>query len=176
MIDSVIKGKRLKAIEVSRTHISELVSFKLVLNDKVVGKCHHFSGREYYPPWLELDYDPWPRKEGLELELFAYLFTFLPSNSRFFVTYYKDEETLNLIMKGLSAADTPIGRSLLSAGFSWLKTWYFPEGGNEGGVKIQANKVIDNELRRRQLQEILVEVKTDETKSLIADLLAQGKP
>jgi len=29
------------------------------------------------------------------------------------------------------------------SGFRWFKDWYFPEGGLEGGQKLQANKPMD---------------------------------
>jgi hypothetical protein len=34
-------------------------------------------------------------------------------------------------------AATPLGLVLLAAGCRWFKDWYFPEGGREGGTKLQ---------------------------------------
>lgn len=140
-----------------RTHIKELIYFEIYLGDKLVGKCNYFSGREYYPAWLEIDYIPWLREQSNELEVsfFKVLYDFLPYNSRLFVTYNKDKETSDLIFKGFSVLDTPLGFSLLKAGFTWFKVWYFPEGGNEGGPKIQANKPINEEIGKKELIELL---------------------
>lgn len=134
-----------------------------------------FLGRGYYPPWIELDYDPWPRREQIEVDIFKVFFDLLKENGRFFVTYYKDSSTFGAIMRGLSIADTELGRSLIRAGFTWFKNWYFPEGGNEGGMKVQANKNMDINVRKRHLTELLAEVKTPESRELIAELLAQGQ-
>ncbi|ABP96297.1 MULTISPECIES: DUF1122 family protein [Metallosphaera] len=175
MIEGVIRGKRLESVNVVQTHIAELKAFELLLDGKPLGKCNYFTGRGYYPPWIELDYDPWPRQLGLEAELFKFFFDILPDNGRFFITYYKDPRTFNAIIRGFSVADTELGRSLLIAGFTWFKNWYFPEGGNEGGMKIQANKTLSQETRRRQLSELLAEVKTPESNRLLVELLAQGK-
>lgn len=175
MIEGVIGGKILRSVNVTQTHIAELKAFELLLDERPLGKCNYFTGRGYYPPWIEVDYDPWPREQGLEVELFKLIYDLLPDNGRFFVTYYRDNNTFNAIMKGFSVADTELGRSLLRAGFTWFKNWYFPEGGNEGGMKIQANKTLDQETRRRQLSELLAEVKTPESNGLIVELLAQGK-
>lgn len=94
------KGKRLESVNVVQTHIAELKAFELLLDGKPLGKCNYFTGRGYYPPWIELDYDPWPRQLGLEAELFKFFFDILPDNGRFFITYYKDPRTFNAIIRG----------------------------------------------------------------------------
>ncbi|QKQ99743.1 DUF1122 domain-containing protein [Metallosphaera tengchongensis] len=174
MIEGNIRGKRIRSDNISSTHIKELKVFDLKLDDRLVGKCHYFTGRDYYPPWIELDYNPWPREEGLEIDLFRVIYERLPDGGRFFVTYYRDEDTLRGIMNGLSVADTPLGVSLLTSGFTWFKNWYFPEGGNEGGMKVQANKTLSRSERLRQLEELLAEVKTPNGKKIVTDLIAQG--
>lgn len=140
-----------------KTHIRELSYFEVYLGGRLLGKCHYFSGRDYYPAWLEIDYIPWIRQEDQELEVqfFKNVYNFLPYNSRLFVTYDKDTETSELIFKGFSVLDTPLGFSLLRAGFTWFKVWYFPEGGNEGGPKIQANKPINEEIGKKELAKLL---------------------
>lgn len=42
---------------------------------------------------------------------------------------------------------TPLGLVLLEAGCRWFKDWYFPEGGMEGGTKLQGTVPLD-EVRR----------------------------
>ncbi len=150
-----------------RTHIRELSYFEMYLNDKLVGRVNYFSGRDYYVPWIEIDYIPWPRQEDIEVELFKYFYNLLTPNSRLFVTYENDKETSDLIFKGYSAADTPLGFSMLKAGFTWFKIWYFPEGGNEGSPKIQGNKPLNEESREKELLELLDEVKNPRVKEWI---------
>jgi hypothetical protein len=43
-------------------------------------------------------------------------------------------------------------------GFTWFKDWYFPEGGNEGGQKLQGEKPLDKKSRERHLMRIHDEV------------------
>ncbi|ARM75769.1 DUF1122 family protein [Acidianus manzaensis] len=156
-----------------KTHIRELSYFEIYLDNKLLGRCNYFSGRsqENYPAWLEIDYIPWLRKEkgDLEVEFFRLIFNFMPSNSRLFVTYDKDKETLELISRGFSAIDTPLGFALLKAGFTWFKLWYFPEGGNEGGPKIQANKPLNEKIGKKELEELLEseDIKNPEIKEWI---------
>jgi hypothetical protein len=167
MIQGKIGNLELKVVDIKQTHIKELFYFKLYLGDKLIGYCNYFSGRDYYPDWLEIDYYPWLRDVGLEEEFFKKIYNFLSKRGRLFVTYDKDKETLDMIMKGYSAVDTPLGFSLLKAGFTWFKVWYFPEGGNEGSPKIQANKPLDENIAIKELEELLEDVKSEKVKDWI---------
>ncbi len=158
--DIVIKNLR-------KTHIRELSFFELYLDHKLVGRCNYFTGRDYYVPWIEIDYIPWPREENIEVDLFRYFYDILTPNGRLFVTYENDNETSNLIFKGYSAVDTPLGFSMLKAGFTWFKIWYFPEGGNEGSPKIQGNKPLNDEVSKKELLELLDEVKNPQVRNWI---------
>ncbi|BBG24626.1 DUF1122 family protein [Sulfuracidifex tepidarius] len=167
MIKGKIGGLEVTCSESKRTHIRELFYFTLFVDNIQVAKVSFFTGREYYPPWIELDYDPWLRKRNLETDLFKLIYEKLDCNGKLFVTYDKDKETEGMILKGYSAVDTPLGRSMLEAGFTWFKTWYIPEGGNEGSAKIQGNKSCNLEDSVRQLRELLDDVKTEEVKQII---------
>jgi len=160
-----------------RQHIRELELCVLKLNGRDVGTAFFFSGRPpYYPKWLELIYDPWPRREGLEVALFRWVMELLGPGGRFFVVYVKDLETRKLLERGFHPADTPLGLSLLMAGFTWFKDWYFPEGGAEGGLKLQANVPVSDDEAVRQLFELQKEVKSEEARRVIEDLLAKRQP
>lgn len=165
MISGRIGNYEIRILNEKKTHIKELTYFEIYLGERIIAKCHYFSGRDYYPAWLEIDYNPWIRQEDEELEVqfFKIIYDFLPHNSRLFVTYDKDKETAELIFKGYSVLDTPLGFALLRAGFTWFKVWYFPEGGNEGGPKIQANKPISEEIGKRELLEL---IRSEEIKNL----------
>lgn len=155
-----------------KAHIRELYTFDLYLNEKYVGKAFYFSGRGYYNSWIEIIYDPWPRRENIEVELFSYFKKVLGNGGRLFVTYHKDEETRELLFRGEAPVNTPLGLSLLLAGFVWFKDWYFTEGGNEGLPKIQANlpSNVDEELY--YLTKLLDEVKFQEAKVFIQKRIA----
>ena len=160
-----------------RQHIRELELCELKLDGKEVGTAFFFSGRPpFYPKWLEVIYDPWPRREGLEVTLFKWIADLLGPGGRLFVVYLKDLETRKLLERGFSPADTPLGISLLKAGFTWFKDWYFPEGGAEGGLKVQANLPLNDEDAVRQLKELLGEVKSDDAKRVIEEELAKRQP
>ena len=101
-------GNRLEieSKDVRPTHIKELKTFLVFINGKFLGKAYYFSGRGYYTPWLEIDYDPWLRNEGLEDEFFSFVYHFLPPGGKFFVTYLKDPETRKMLIQGYNPADT----------------------------------------------------------------------
>ena len=135
-----------------RENVKELEVCELRFNGRPVGRAFYFHGMPpFYPKWIELIYDPWPRKEGLEVELFRALAEKLGPGGRLFVVYLKDEKTTGLLYRGFHPVDTPLGISLLRAGFTWFKDWYFPEGGAEGGMKLQANLPMNDDERVRQL-------------------------
>jgi hypothetical protein len=56
---------------------------------------------------------------------------------------------------------------MLKAGFTWFKIWYFPEGGNEGSPKIQGNKPLNDEVSKKELLELLDEVKNLQVRNWI---------
>ncbi|NON62215.1 DUF1122 family protein [Acidianus sp. RZ1] len=159
----------LHATDIRQTHIKELKSFVLYLGNRSIGRCNYFSGRDYYPVWIELDYDPWPREAGLEVKLMKAFYDFLPPKGRFFITYEKDYETYRMLFSGYSVVETPLGKSLFLAGFRWFKNWYFPEGGNEGGPKIQTNKPSSDNIAEEEIKELLEEVKNPEIKDWIVN-------
>lgn len=174
MLNGKIDGIIIESKDIVHTHIKELTRFEVYVNGRKVGMAFYFSGRQYYSPWLEIDYDPWLREENIEDYFFKFIFDFLSPGGKLFVTYIKDNETREMLYKGYSPVDTPLGFSLLKAGFTWFKDWYYPEGGNEGSPKLQANKPLNEEDRKRQLKELLDEVKRECVKKFIESKLAEG--
>ncbi|AHC50592.1 hypothetical protein SUSAZ_00330 [Sulfolobus acidocaldarius SUSAZ] len=165
----------IESIDVKDTQIKELKTFILYVNGRKVGRTFYFTGREYYLPWIEIDYDPWLREIDGEVDLFNFIYNTLLPGGKLFVTYIRDKETAGMLYQGFSPADTPLGFSLLKAGFTWFKHWYFPEGGNEGAPKIQANKPLNDTDMIRQLRELLDEVKRNEVKAFIESKIAKRK-
>jgi len=174
MIGGKVGGIIIESKDVRGTNIKELKRFRLCVNGKEVGVSFYFSGRDYYSPWLEIDYSPWLREEGIEDQFFLFVYNFLPPGSKLFVTYLNDKETSEMLYNGFHPADTPLGFSILKAGFTWFKDWYYPEGGNEGAPKIQANKPLNMEEGLRQLRRLLNEVKKEEVRNFILNKLSQG--
>lgn len=173
MLNGKLDNLIVESKDIEDTHIRELKKFSVYVNGKFLGKAFYFQGRGPYLPWLEIDYDPWLRSEGIEVPFFTLVYNFLSPGSKLFVTYLKDKETREMLYKGCSPADTPLGFSLLRAGFTWFKDWYFPEGGNEGSPKLQANKPISKEAEYRELSELLDEVKRDDVRKFIEEKLAK---
>ncbi|AOL16239.1 hypothetical protein BFU36_05425 [Sulfolobus sp. A20] len=174
-IDNLYLDKNLKlnVINVKRSHIKELITFDLMLGTQIIGRCNYFEGREYYTPWLEIDYYPVLRymSEKLEVNLFKRIYNLLCPASKLFVTYIRDKETMEMLYKGQHPAETPLGFSILSAGFTWFKNWYFPEGGNEGFPKLQANKPLNLSDAIRQLTELKREVKSEKVRDKVEELI-----
>jgi len=136
-------------------------------NPVVEGK--HFSGRgESYKPWIEIYYNNIVKfksskivdlsKKGLDEKLFKHLSDILPVGAHIMVVYLNHEETRKGLERDVPAPATPIGYLLWKSGCTWFKDWYFAEGFREGNVKLQGNKPLNEEDRRKNLLEIRKEL------------------
>jgi len=177
---SSIEGKKLNGYvlhidNVSRGRFVEETNFELYLaidgetSEHPVVKGKYFSGRgEFYKPWLEIYYDNRVKfesskivdlsEEGLDEKLFKHLLDLLPPNSHIMVIYVNHEETRKGLERDFPAPATPIGYLLWKSGCTWFKDWYFAEGFWEGDVKLQGNKPLNEENRRKNLLEIRKEL------------------
>jgi hypothetical protein len=174
---SSIDGKELNDYilhveNISRGRFVEETNFELYLktidretSENPVVKAKYFSGRgEFYKPWLEIYYDNQVQfesakivdlsEERLDEKLFKHLSQFLPPNSHIMVIYVNHEETRKGLELGVPPPATSIGYLLWKSGCTWFKDWYFAEGFWEGDVKLQGNKPLNKENRRKSLLEI----------------------
>ena len=174
---SVLGGKKLDGYILHVDNISsgrfiEETNFELYLkltdgeiSENLVVKGKYFSGRgELYKPWLEIYYEPLVKfksskivdlsDRGLDEKLFKHLSTLLTPGSHIMVVYSNHEDTKKGLERGVPAPATPLGYLLWKSGFTWFKDWYFAEGFWEGDVKLQGNKPVNEENRRRNLLEI----------------------
>ena len=129
-----------------------------------------FSGiNPYYQPWIELIYsfDFTLISKNLSLQFFDSLVekrilelfcTCLPNSAKIFVSYEPDDETRIGLMHNIPEVITRLGFLLFSFDFTWFKDWYFPEGGFEGGQKLQGEKAIDDAHRSIQLHNLYTQV------------------
>ncbi|UCE15941.1 MAG: DUF1122 family protein [Candidatus Bathyarchaeota archaeon] len=173
---SSIEGKRLNGYvlhvdNLSRGRFIEETNFELYLkaidgktSENPVVKGKHFSGRgEFYKPWLEIYYYNHVKfnsskildlsARGLDENLFKHLSDLLPPSAHIMVVYLNHEETRKGLERGVPAPVTPLGYLLWKSGCTWFKDWYFAEGFWEGDVKLQGNKPLNKENRRKDLLE-----------------------
>jgi hypothetical protein len=61
---------------------------------------------------------------------------------------YERDETERALRRKVPPAATLLGLALLRAGCRWFKDWYYPEGGREGGTKLQGTLPLDDDRRR----------------------------
>jgi hypothetical protein len=142
-------------------------------NPVIVGK--YFAGRgKWLKPWIDIVYYPalkfllskgheesvYIPKEGLDFELFAMIAELIPLGGRLMVEYsgIEHRETAEGLRLGIPAAVTPLGYLMWESGFRWFKDWYFPEGGMEGGQKLQANKPTDDKHNRERVEATVKEL------------------
>jgi len=71
---------------------------------------------------------------------------------------YEADETERCLRRRVPPVATPLGRELLRAGCSWFKDWYYPEGGKEGGTKLQGTLPLDEQHRRTARRRLSAEV------------------
>ena len=126
----------------------------------------YFVGRgEYIKAWIEFRYNPkagFPdsvavdlEQEGLTARLFSILGELIPSGGSMMVIYGAEPHPLSAdtekgLKRSFPPAATPIGYYLWTNGFRWFKDWYFPEGWMEGGMKLQATRPLDDDIRQRR--------------------------
>lgn len=117
-----------------------------------------FCGRGPYRAWVEIfDIDAEIFKTA-EKRIYDEVALSLAGGESLFVEYFWDPESVRAADLGLPPHLTRIGMELVARGFTWLKLWYFPEGHMEGGQKIQAQKPIDENQRRRNIAEACREI------------------
>jgi hypothetical protein len=71
---------------------------------------------------------------------------------------YERDETERALRRKVPPAATPLGLALLRAGCRWFKDWYYPEGGREGGTKLQGTLPLDDDRRRTSERRLKAEL------------------
>ena len=89
---------------------------------------------------------PWADLVVRDLTIVSAVATALGPGGSLMVAYEGDE-TERALRRKVPPPATPVGLALLRAGCRWFKDWYFPEGGREGGTKLQATLPLDDERR-----------------------------
>jgi hypothetical protein len=79
---------------------------------------------------------------------------------------YERDETERALRRKVPPPATPLGLAMLRAGVRWFKDWYYPEGGREGGTKLQGTLPLDDDRRRDSEGRLIAELEA---------LLAQGQ-
>jgi hypothetical protein len=72
---------------------------------------------------------------------------------------YEGDATEEALRRGVPPAATPVGLALLATGCRWFKDWYFPEGGREGGTKLQGTLPLDEQRRKDAETDLLSELR-----------------
>jgi len=135
----------------------------------------YFSGRgKWVKPWMEIAYNPkleFTRRfrgesqvnisdTGSEISLFKLLSDMIPPGGRLMVEYgIKDHpETTRALEAGAPPVLTKLGQLLWRNDFTSFKDWYFAEGWKEGNTKLQGEKPLDEEAKRRQIKKLITEI------------------
>jgi hypothetical protein len=114
-------------------------------------KLYHGRG-PHHLPWAELfGIDEGFYGSEVERKLLGHLARHLGPGAALYVEYEGDEETREGLTRGFPPAATRLGFVLWRLGFTWFKDWYYPEGGLEGGRKLQGEKPLDEEARARHV-------------------------
>jgi hypothetical protein len=145
-------------------------------SSRPVVRLKHFAGRPaaHARPWIEASVER--EDEAFARELVAALASLLPPGGYLMLAYGDDETEAGLRLR-FPPAVTPLGAALLNAGCTWFKDWYYPEGGMEGGFKLQGNLPLTDEARTRELAALRREVSTwlDRVHGSQDDLVARAR-
>lgn len=71
---------------------------------------------------------------------------------------YEADPTERALKRKVPPPATPLGLYLLRAGCRWFKDWYYPEGGREGGTKLQGTLPLDDDHRTRAAEKLRAEL------------------
>lgn len=168
---------------VRRLRFLEERYFELYLKSKNGLRSHRpvirgifFSGRgRWVKPWMEVTYDPKLKlinvarrvilidisNTEVEEHIFNLLSDVIPPGGRLMVEYsLKDHsETARALEAGAPPILTKLGYLLWRNGFTSFKDWYFAEGWLEGNTKLQGEKPLNEEAKRRQIKKLVLEIK-----------------
>lgn len=123
----------------------------------------YFGQKPHYRPWVELfgmnhrialKSDIYYFDSGFEDAILQLFSEPIGPGGKIYVEYYKDKETAHGLTYGFPPPITRLGHKLFNLDFTWYKDWYFPEGGHEGGQKLQGEKPLNKEARNRHLRSI----------------------
>jgi hypothetical protein len=89
---------------------------------------------------------PWADLVVSDLSILAAIAEALGPGASLMVAYEGDE-TERALRRKVPPPATPLGLAMLEAGCRWFKDWYYPEGGREGGTKLQATLPLSDERR-----------------------------
>lgn len=122
-----------------------------------------FSGRgDYIKAWIEFRYDPRAEfasgaaldleESGHSAEMFSLLATLIPPGGSMMAIYGAEAHAVSAdtergLKRSFPPAATPLGYYLWRSGMRWFKDWYFPEGWMEGGMKLQATRPLNRDIR-----------------------------
>ena len=128
----------------------------------------YLGKRPYYKGWVELfgindELDLGGDEvsyfgSDIEDDLISLISQHSSAGEKLFIEYQRDRETLSGSNRGIPEPLTRLGYLLFVNGYTWFKDWYFAEGFNEGGQKLQGEKPIDEESEERHIQDIVDDV------------------
>ncbi len=128
-----------------------------------------FAGvKPWYHPWIEIVYTFDMHEDDnrlfsyfdsdIEQRLIHLFCNALPPAGKLFVSYDADDETRRGLMMNIPMVLSRLGFLMYMNGCTWFKDWYFPEGGFEGGQKLQGEKPLDINHKKRHLCQLKEEV------------------
>jgi hypothetical protein len=125
-----------------------------------------FTGRgDYIKAWIEFRYNPSAAFAGgtavdleeskLTARLFSLLGELIPPGGSMMAIYGAEAHAISAdtekgLKRSFPPAATPLGYYLWKTGMRWYKDWYFPEGWMEGGMKLQATRPLNQEIRAQR--------------------------
>lgn len=167
-----IKNYLVFSDNVSMGRFKEEINLNIFIKfKKFTGKLFHlkiYAGlKPYYRPWIELTNINKSIKldkifnyfdseiESIMLELLS---SYINNGEKFYVEYTDDKETSFGLTYNFPPATTRLGNILFNLDFTWFKDWYFPEGGNEGNQKLQGEKPLNEESKKKHVKRIKFEI------------------
>ncbi|MFW5927903.1 MAG: DUF1122 family protein [Thermoplasmatota archaeon] len=166
--DKIIYAKKTDKGRIHNQKYMEIFCKKKTF-EKLMFYLSIYQGKQpYYKPWVEIFgiNDNIYFQDGvinyfdtdLEDVMLNKISENLGKGGRIFVEYSEDKETRFGLVRDYPEVVTRLGYKLYEHDFTWFKDWYYPEGFNEGGEKLQAEKPIDKKHEQNHHERIKEEI------------------
>ncbi|MFW6196109.1 MAG: DUF1122 family protein [Thermoplasmatota archaeon] len=166
--DKIIYAKKTDKGRINNQKYMEIFC-KINNSEKLMFYLSVYQGKQpYYKPWVEIfgiNHNIYFQDEvinyfdnDLEDVMLNKISENLGKGGRIFVEYSEDKETRFGLVRDYPEVVTRLGYKLYKHDFTWFKDWYYPEGFNEGGEKLQAEKPIDKKHEQNHNERIKEEI------------------
>ncbi|MFW6040310.1 MAG: DUF1122 family protein [Thermoplasmatota archaeon] len=160
----ILKAKNEEEGRLKGQHYLPIHLLREKKNKRLLYMSIYLGNEPYYRGWVELfGINHQLFFEGNKINYFGSdiegkLIRMISSHSiggeKIFIEYQGDNKTISDLSMAFPEPVSRLGYLLFQNGYTWFKDWYFAEGYNEGGQKLQGEKPLDEGYRKKHIKDI----------------------